>query len=350
VRLLEAQDHVASAWRRHYDRLHLHTDRRHSGLPFLPMPREYPRYPSRLQVVEYLESYTRHFGLDVRTGTRATTIRRKGNTWVVETDLGVLETGAVVVATGNTRRPIIPTWPGLDAFRGTCLHSSQYRSGASFAGARALVVGFGNSGGEVALDLLEHGAAVCISVRGPVNVLPKELLGIPILSLAIPLARLPPAIADRLTSPIQRVLYSDLERHGLARAVRGPMGQIAGRNRIPLLDVGTIARIRSGELEVRPGIREFSSTEVCFTDGREEPFDVVVLATGYEPGLGELLREVPGAATAGGLPVRSGVRGVVDGLFFCGFYVSPTGMLREIGLEARRIAREIQRNAAGRAS
>src|SRR6185295_10762981 len=59
--LLERAGSVGASWRQHYDRLHLHTDRAHSGLPGLPMPRDYPRYPARAQVVEYLEGYAEHF-------------------------------------------------------------------------------------------------------------------------------------------------------------------------------------------------------------------------------------------------------------------------------------------------
>src|SRR5262245_12937080 len=63
--ILEQSDQVGATWRRHYDRLHLHTDKNNSALPFAPFPKEYPRYPSRDQVVEYLEEYTKRFDLDV---------------------------------------------------------------------------------------------------------------------------------------------------------------------------------------------------------------------------------------------------------------------------------------------
>ena len=74
----------------------------------------------------------------------------------------------------------------MEGFDGPILHSSAYRNPAAFAGKRVLVVGFGNSGGEIALDLAEAGVDVALSVRGPVNILPRDLLGLPILTWASP--------------------------------------------------------------------------------------------------------------------------------------------------------------------
>ncbi len=342
VTILERTGDLGTAWRNHYDRLHLHTDRRNSGLPHFPMPRSYPRYPSRDQVVDYLEAYAAHFGLAPRLNVEARRLDTTPEGWLVQTDQGPVTGPQVVLATGYAQVPVRPSWPGLAGFEGSCLHSSEYRSGAPYAGARALVVGFGNSGGEIALDLLEHGAHVSMCVRSPVNVIPKELLGVPILTLAIALSRLPPRLADALTAPLGRLLYGDLGRLGLRRAVLGPFRQIAELKRIPLIDIGTIDRLRSGELDVRPGILEFDRGRVIFEDGRREAYDVVVLATGYRPDLRPLLGHVAGALKPDGSPIRNGVRGSMAGLYYCGFFVSPTGMLREIGLEARRIAHLIE--------
>ncbi len=341
VTILERTGLVGTAWRNHYDRLHLHTDRRNSGLPYLPMPRSYPRYPSRDQVIAYLEAYADHFGLAPRFGVEARRLDRTADGWSVETGGEPIRTPRVVLATGYTQIPVRPSWPGLASFTGACLHSSEYRSGAPYAGARALVVGFGNSGGEIALDLLEHDAEVSICVRSPVNVVPKELFGIPILTISIALSRFPPRVADALTAPLGRLLYSDLHRLGLRRARQGPFRQISDRKRIPLIDIGTIDRLRSGDLDVRPGILEFDRGKVVFEDGRREAYDVIVLATGYRPDLTPILGHVSGTLKPDGSPVRSGVRSPVPGLYYCGFYVAPTGMLREIALEAREIARLI---------
>ena len=104
----------------------------------------------------------------------------------------------VVVATGWADYPYAPTWPGMERFDGPVLHSSRYRNPKPYAGQRVLVVGFGNSDGEIALDLAEAGIDVSLSARGPVNILPRDLLGLSILTWAIAQSRLPARLADAL--------------------------------------------------------------------------------------------------------------------------------------------------------
>ena len=176
--ILEKSSEVGAAWRRHYDRLHLHTPRRHSGLPGMPIPRRYGRYPSRSNFVTYLESYAQAFDLTPHFGTNVGAIRKSQQGWAVETDKETLTSAIVVVATGWADYPYSPHWPGMEAFSGKLLHSSAYKTAAPFKGGRALVVGFGNSGAEIALDLAEQGVDVTLSQRSPIRVLPRDLMGV----------------------------------------------------------------------------------------------------------------------------------------------------------------------------
>lgn len=338
--LLEANAQVGTAWRNHYDRLHLHTTKALSELPFVGFPRQAPRYPSREQVVAYLESYARAFGLEPRFGERVTAIRREGERWLVRSSARELRARNVVVATGYTRVPNRPTWPGLADFAGRLLHSSEFRSGAAFAGQRVLVVGFGNSGGEIALDLCEHGARAAIALRSPVNVVPRDFLGLSILGWGILLSLLPNSAADAIARLVSRIAFGRLDPLGIRALPYGPFTQIRHHGRIPLIDVGTLARVRSREIEILPGVESFGAREVRFVGGAERPFDAVLLATGYRPFAGELFENADGVFDADGAPLRSGAE-TLPGLYFCGFKVVPTGMLREVAREARRIARGI---------
>ncbi len=140
--VLEASDQVAVAWRHHYERLHLHTPKSASSLPGLPMPRDWPRYPAREQVVEYLERYAAENGVRPHFGQRVTRVERADNgVWTATTDDRTWTARNVVVATGATRVPVRPTWPGMDGYGGTVLHSSEYRNGEPWRGRRVLVVG-----------------------------------------------------------------------------------------------------------------------------------------------------------------------------------------------------------------
>jgi indole-3-pyruvate monooxygenase len=339
--LLEQGREVASAWRNHYDRLHLHTSKGLSNLPYLGFPRGVPRYPSREQVVAYLEEYVRHFGLAPRFGERVVGVRRDGEAWVTSSESATYRSRNVVVATGYARTPNRPRWPGLETFAGPVIHSSEYRNGKEWAGRRVLVVGFGNSGGEIAIDLSEHGARASLAVRNPVNVVPRDFLGLPILAWGIVLSVLPLRVADAIAWLVSRMSFGRLDRLGLAKLPYGPMTQIRRHGRIPLLDIGTIARIRRHEIEVLPGVDSFVAGGARFAGGVERELDAVVLATGYRPALADFLEPAAEVVDAEGVPTASGAE-TLPGLYFCGFYVAPTGMLREIGREAKRIARAIR--------
>lgn len=330
--LLERKETVAPSWRRHYDRLHLHTSRAFSALPFHPMPRSFPPYPSRDQVVEYLQEYARAAGVEPRLGVEARQIRRTTDCWQVETCDGILSARAVVVATGVNGEPKVPAWAGLETFPGPVIHSSEYTTGAGFSGADVLIVGFGNSGGEIALDLVEHGARPTISVRSPVNIIPRDIFGLSVLAIAIPLSRLPPRLADLLIWPVLKSYYPSFRRLGLTKSARGPFQQIERTGRIPLLDIGTVREIRRGRIDIVSDIAAISGRQVSFVENEARTFDAVVLATGYS-------LCVPSGDI--GTPANDGT-GEESGIYFCGFYVSPTGMLREIGIEARRIARRVR--------
>jgi len=336
--ILEKSDAVGAVWRRHYDRLHLHTDRGHSGLPGLPIPKSFGRYPSRAQFLSYIESYADRFDLCPVFKTEVREVRRRGSGWLADAGTRAWFAPIVVIATGFASYPYSPTWPGMEAFDGQILHSSRYHNAAPFVGQRVLVVGFGNSGGEIAVDLAEAGVDVTLSVRGPVQIIPRELLGLPILTIAIAQRRLPARITDLLNAPSLRLAVGSLDKLGLKRAAKGPRQMVEEDGRVPLIDVGTVAAIRAGRIKVRGDIARFSEKKAAFASAPPEPFDAVVLATGFRPDLRALLPGAKGVLNEAGRPLVSGKPTAEPGLFFCGAIVVPTGQLREIGIEALRIA------------
>jgi indole-3-pyruvate monooxygenase len=338
--LLEQGDAVGGSWRRHYERLHLHTDKAHSQLPFVPFPHADERYPSRLQVIRYLEFYAQHFQLAPRFGQQVVSARHVNGRWDVQTQDALYQAWNLVIATGYSREPHIPRWPGQAEFHGPLLHSADYQNGEPFRNQNVLVVGFGNSGGEIAIDLWEHGARPSLAVRGPVNVIPRELFGIPIQVIAILERWLPPRVADALNAFILRAVMGNLRPYGLRPLHSGPMTQIQRDARIPLIDVGTIRLIKQGHIAVCPGIERFTHQGVVCTDQTARAFDAVILATGYRPRVNAFL-EGPATYDNDGTPTTSGREAPIPRLYFCGYHVSPTGMLREIALEAQRIGRAI---------
>lgn len=344
--LLEQSQQVGTRWRGHYDRLHLHTIRSLSGLPHQPMPANYPRYPSRDQFVAYLEDYTAKQELAPRFGQQVIAVEQKGNGWITRTPNAEYKSRFVVVATGYARQPNLPTFPGVEQFRGTILHSREYKSGAPYKGQSVLVVGFGNSGGEIAVDLYEHGATPALSVRSAVNVIPRDILGIPVQAIGVYSPKTSLKMNDLLFTPLIRLTVGDIRKLGLRKLPYGPQTQMRKDHHIPLIDVGTIGHIRAGHITVYPGIKCFTETGVVFENDRELKVGAVVLATGYRPALHEFLPAAARVTDGQGNALNSGRESALPGLYLCGLQVSATGMLREIGIEAQRIAEAIKAKSA----
>ena len=340
--ILEKRDNVGAVWRGHYDRLHLHTPRASSSLPGLWMPRSFGRYPSRDQLVAYFENYAATFGLKPRFDVRVGAVRRAGEGWRVEAGSLTYEARVVVVAAGLASFPSLPSFPGQERFVGPSIHSSAYRNGLPYKGKRVLVVGFGNSGAEIALDLCESGAEAALSVRSPVRILPRELFGVPIVSFALMQKLLPAKIVDAINAPIIRLTLGTPEDIGLVQSPKGPAQMVAEDGKIPVLDVGTVAKIRAGLIKTYPGIAKFDAGGVIFADGRRADFDAVIFATGFKPDYRALLPDALEALDARGMPIITDRRSAAPGLYFVGARPAATGQLREIGIAARRVARDAQ--------
>ena len=355
--VLESAASAGSSWRNRYDRLHLHTHRSNSHLPFWPFPDTFPEYVSAQDLADYLEGYAKLLQPHVLYNTRVSSARRIADDgtedWLVISDDGrQWRAAALVMCTGQESEARLPTIDGLETrFAGTVLHSSSYKNGSSFRGKRALVLGMGNSGAEIALDLYEHGALnVTIVARSPIHVLPRWLANLPFLgSRPWALTRTTPLwISDALYRHIvKHLLYADLPSLGIKLREGGIKSDIHLRHSAPLMDIGTIALVRAGSVRVvGSAVDRFEASGAVFPGDGDEvtPFDVVVLATGFEKSGGahtlilpaELL---PLTLSAFGF-VESGPSPAAPALYFAGF-TDHSGRLAEIQAESAGIARQI---------
>lgn len=339
--VIEKEAQVANPWHNHYDRLHLHTNKSLSNLPYKKFANEIPRYPSRQQVLDYLNAYQQEFEINPIFNTEAKSIKKQGDYWITETDNGLFKSKYLVVATGPYGKPKTINFKGMETFPGRILHSYGYKSGRDFKGQKVLVVGFGNSACEIAIDLFEQGASPSMAVRSPVNVIPRDILGIPILRLSLLMCLLPPKIADAINRPIMRLMFGDITKLGLKKMPYGVFEQIQKDGNIPLLDIGTIKHIRQGHITIYDNISYISGKTVHFTNGKKENFDAIVAAIGYYREYAEIIDVDKSRFEDLKLSVKKQKYFGKDGLYFCGFWVAPTGTIREIGLDARRIAKDI---------
>jgi indole-3-pyruvate monooxygenase len=253
----------------------------------------------------------------------------------------------VVMATGNNSVPRLPAISGLDSFHGPVIHAGVYKNAALYQGKRTLVVGCGNSGAEIALDLAEQGVNVAMVVRGPVHVVPRDVFGRPIQHTNILLSHLPLGLRDAIALCTMRVLVGDLSRWGIVRPAVGPNRMIQESGRIPILDVGAIAMVKQGRIRLLPGIEAILPDRVRFIGGAQHPFEAIILATGYTPNLDKVIEGYATIADARGLPNSLGEETGISGLYFVGFRNPATGALREIAREAPRVARSISTAIGG---
>jgi putative flavoprotein involved in K+ transport len=342
--VFDKDERIGGTWSRRYERLCLHTVRRFSGLAHYAIPSAYPRYVPKDLFAEYLQDYAARFGLSVRLGQAVRKVRPlDGSTlWELETGSGAWRARVVIIATGHYNERVLPRWPGMEDFRGRLLHSADYDSGARFAGRRTLVIGIGNSGAEIASDLVEQGAAyVAISVRTSPPIMPRDLFGVvPVQLFGIALTPVPaPRLLDRAGAVVRRIGVGDLRKYGLDKAAWGPFTA----RRPAVIDVGFLRDLKRGRIRVRPDVSRFTPSGVVFIDGSEEDFDVVVAATGFETGLAQLL-DVPGTVGEDGQPrFRSAKPTAFPGLYFMGFDETVRGHLFEAKRESKRLARTVAR-------
>ena len=255
--------------------------------------------------------------------------------------LRTYESNIVIVATGRNQKPNVPEFPGLNTFTGNILHSSQYKNGKAFAGKNVLIVGFGNSGCEQAICLHEHGAHPSFSVRSAVNVIPRDIFGLPALEIGKLTSMFSPRVRDKLNAPLLKMLVGDITKLGLKKSAYGPLEQIEKQRKIPLLDIGTIKLIKQGHIKIYGDIVKIEGNTIHFEDKKSQAFDAIILATGYQHNLNSFLEIDNDRLHDLDKPIAKQSYFGKDGLYFCGFFISPKGMLREIGIEAAQIAKNI---------
>lgn len=321
VTVLERGAAPGQSWRERYDGLRLNTVRALSGLPGLGIPRRHGTWPRAGDFADYLASYAEHHGLPIRTRSE---VVRVDQGWRVTVHTGeVLAADVVVVATGFAAEPVLPEW-----FHQGMLHATDYRNPEPFRGRRVLVVGAGNSGAEIAVELLGHAAEVTMSVRTPPLLIPSS----PALQYLGALAgRLPAGLKDKASIDTHRRHYADLAAHGLPVPSEGAFTRFARDGQAPTAERGLANAVRSGRIRIVPAVKDVADGVVRLADGAELLPDAVIAATGYRPAHTALLGHLDPAA---------------PGLFVVGA-PSVDGGLREHATQADAVAAACERNTDG---
>ncbi|GLT77171.1 hypothetical protein SLA2020_487810 [Shorea laevis] len=274
--ILERSNCIASLWQlKTYDRLKLHLPKQFCALPLLGFPENFPKYPTKGQFISYMESYAAHFSIQPRfnQAVQSAEFDSTCGFWRVRTqDLEYISRW-FIVATGENAEPVIPEIVGMERFHGPVVHTSAYKSGSDFANQKVLVVGCGNSGMEISLDLCRHNAVPHMVVRNTVHVLPREML------------------VDKFLLLVSNFTVGNTDQLGLHRPKTGPIELKNVTGKTPVLDVGALSQIRSGKIKVMEGVKEITRNGARFMDGQEKEFDSIILATGYKSNVPSWLRD-----------------------------------------------------------
>jgi cation diffusion facilitator CzcD-associated flavoprotein CzcO len=342
--VLEQGDGVGASWRRRYDRLRLNSSRWFSKLPGGRYARGTGIFPSRDELVAYLEDYARRHEVDVRLRTRVERIDRNGAGWVVRTSGGDVTAEQVIVAAGYDHTPFLPDWPGRERFGRPLLHAAEYRNPDPFRDGDVLVVGSGCSGMELAYDLAEGGARrVRLAVRTPPNILVRSPMGP---GFALTLLRLAPHRADRVVNFIRSKEVGDLTEFGLPTPEEGVFTRLRRLGVAPaIIDKPVVQAIRDRRIEIVVGVESLDETGVGLADGTRIEPDAVIAATGYRCGLEPVVGHL-GVLDEHGVPRALDGAAVAPGLRFVGYMPLPAQM-RHMGFEARRAAKAVARELHG---
>lgn len=341
--LLEKSGNIADSWHQHYDRLHLHTVKEFSHLPYFPFGEAYPRYVSRKELIGYFESYAAHFDIQPQFHQKVIAVQKVGEYWEAATESGVTYRSPLMVfATGVNRIPNIPHFKGQENFSGKIIHSREFKNSQPFRGKKVLVIGMGNTGAEIALDLSEHDIPTWISVRHPVNIVPRDAFGRPTQLTAMKLAKLPNWLGDNLGILLRSLTVGNLKKYGITTPAMPPGKQLRVTGKTPVIDIGTLEQIKKGKIKVVPGIDEITPSGVRFSDGSEATIDTIILATGYKAAVEEFLGDTEGLLDRYEVPKYLIGEQKYRGLFFLGYdNYSLGGILGIIRRDAPKIATAI---------
>lgn len=300
---------VGDNWRRRYHALTLHNETHVNHLPYLPFPATWPVFIPKDKLANWFEHYVEAMELNFWTGTELVSGEREGDAWVVtlqraDGSTRVMRPRHIIFATGVSSIPIRPKLPGLMDFAGTVLHSGAYVDGHAWAGKRAIVLGTGNSGHDVAQDLHASGAHVTMIQRSPTYIVSLAEAqrvyaiyteGLPLQDCDLLATSMPyPVLCEsyRLATAHSRkqdqALLDSLAAVGFRLDNEaGSMGfqmKYLERGGGYYFNVGCSDLIAAGEIGVAQyaDVERFTADGVRLRDGRTQPAELLVLATGYQ--------------------------------------------------------------------
>ncbi|MDD1534231.1 MULTISPECIES: flavin-containing monooxygenase [unclassified Bradyrhizobium] len=310
--IVDREMRIGDNWRKRYHALTLHNQVQVNHLPYMPFPPSWPTYIPKDKLANWFEAYVDAMELNFWTGTEfeGGTYDEANGRWTVtlrraDGSKRTMHPRHVIMATGVSGIANIPEIPSLANFTGTLLHSSRYEDGESWAGKRAIVVGTGNSGHDIAQDLYSSGAEVTLVQRSPTlvtNIEPSAQLAyatynegtledndLIAASMPTPLAKKTHVMLTEQSKQLDKELLEGLARVGFkldfGEAGTGWQFKYLTRGGGYYFNVGCSNLIVEGKVKLRQfdDIERFVAEGARMKDGSTIAADLIVLATGYKP-------------------------------------------------------------------
>lgn len=320
--ILDENDRVGAAWRNRWDSLRLFTPGRYNGLPGMPFPGSPGAYPTKDETADYLEAYARAFELPVRTGVKVDRLAKTGDRFEVTCGQQALSAENVVVATGAFNNPRVPSFARELDQSIVQLHSKEYRNPSQIQKGAVLVVGAGNSGAEIAMELAPHHQTW---LSGPDTGQEPARAGTRLDHLLTPMMWF---VATRLT--VKTALGRKLRDHFLDPPRGIPLGRVRRKDFAP------------AGIERVPRMTGVKNGNPILENGRVLEVSNVIWCTGYAPNYNWIDLSLP---SHNGLPIHD--RGIVDacpGLYFIGLlflYSLSSALVGGVGRDAEHIVDHI---------
>lgn len=313
--LLDSSPQTGGAWQYSWDSLHLFSPAQWSSLPGVLMRGGQQYYPTRAEIIAYLQDYENRYKLPVVRGVTVTEVNKNGLLFYLQTNAGVYTAKTVISATGTYAKPYIPSFTGSAAFKGVMLHSAEYRRPEPFAGKRTAIIGEGNSGAQILAEVSKVADTIWITQKDP-SFLPDEIDGKYLFDAATQQYEArqqgkeyhPPSLGDIVVVPsVKEARGRGVYQHSL-----------------------------------RP-FEQFAEDALLWEGGHREPVDAVIFCTGFRPALQHL--EPLGILQPDGKVKTNGTKAIAaDGLWLVGYgnwtgFASAT--LIGVGRTARKTVEEI---------
>ncbi|KAA3436187.1 flavin-containing monooxygenase [Rufibacter hautae] len=288
--LLDASARVGDSWRNRYDSLRLFTPAPYCNLPGWPLPFPKNHYPTKDEIADYLEQYAQRFQLPLALEQKVLSLTRTNGVFQAQTSTQLFQARQVVIATGPFQTPFVPSFSSNPDERVLQLHSSQYLNPAQIPAGKVLVVGAGNSGAQLAVELAQT-HEVHLSVRKQPRFSSLQVLG-------------------------QSVFWWATKTGAIYAPPTSFLGKMALRQADVVYGRELEKLLRKGDIQLRPEIKGFNQAQTIFQDGSQTTFGSILWATGFKPCYDWL--QIPGAIAANGSPVHQNGISPIAGLFYLG--------------------------------